>query len=182
MRLFIGVWLSEAMKKEVLEYIKRIQKSGSGWKWTTPDNLHFTLRFLGEVPEYKVADLARALKTAVAGESAFRLSLGKAGFFPTSGPPRILWLDVAVGGDSLVKLAGAVENCCRQQGFPKADKPFKPHLTIARAKSDLPKINLAEPEFKFKSETGVTGVALIESRLFSAGPVYQTIELFKLVD
>jgi RNA 2',3'-cyclic 3'-phosphodiesterase len=182
MRLFIGVWLSEAMRQEVVNYIKLIQKDYTGFKWTHPDNLHFTLRFLGEVPSSRIKSLHQALQLAANHNESFQLRLGMVGTFPARGIPRIIWLGVNSGRDELVKLANSVETLCCQYDFPAADKPFKPHLTLARAKSDLPVIKISESEAWFNSETTVSGFSLIESQLFSGGPVYRTVETFNLGD
>jgi 2'-5' RNA ligase len=182
MRLFIGVWLSKVMKEEVLEYIRLIQKDCPGFKWTHSDNLHFTLKFLGEVPSSRISDLQQALQAAADQHGRFQLKLGTVGVFPPRGIPRIIWLGVNSGRDELVQLANSIEILCCQYDFPEADKPFKPHLTLARTKSDLPMMKKSESEAQFNSETMVTGFSLIESQLFSAGPVYRTVETFNLGD
>jgi 2''-5'' RNA ligase len=179
MRLFVGVWLSEAMRKEVIEYIGRIRNDSSGFKWTGPENLHFTLKFLGEIPEVRLKELTLALKSAAARNQNFILKLGSTGFFPPRGNSRIVWVGVSDGSGELVKLADGVEHCCLEHGFTKADKMFQPHLTIARAKGDFPAVKLLQN--KFISETGVSGFALIKSHLLPTGPEYQTLEIFPLL-
>lgn len=180
MRLFVGVWLSDAMRGEVVDYINHTRKDNTGFKWTNPDNLHFTLKFLGDVPETRLNELCPALKSAADRNNNFILKLGTTGFFPPGGILRIVWLGVAEGEIGLLKLADSVENCCQEHNFAKADKPFQAHLTIARIKSgaSVPKINITERHFE--SETMVTGFSLIESCLYPAGPVYKTLENFNL--
>jgi 2'-5' RNA ligase len=182
MRLFIGVWLSEAMQKEVINYIALIKGKYPGFKWTTPDNLHFTLKFLGEVSSLRLPDLNHALTLTADQNSGFRLELGIIGSFPGRGIPKIIWIGVAAGQAELVNLANSVESNCCQNGFPATDKPFKPHLTLARAKNDVKydlALKISEPETYFVSETKVTEISLIESRLFPTGPIYKTIETYK---
>lgn len=179
MRLFIGVWLAPAMVEEVAQFIGLARKTCSGFKWTGPENLHFTLKFLGETSPEKVRDLHQALETAAAAGTGFELRLGEAGYFPPKGAPRIIWLGVETGREQLVDLVDAVEKSCVQYGFSREDKPFKPHLTIGRAKGEDPVVKLPETE-KFESMTEVKGFSLIESKLLPAGPVYKSVRDFKL--
>ncbi len=176
MRLFIGVWLSEEMKQEVVYYIDQLQRDCSGFKWSSSDNLHFTLKFLGEVSGNKLESLSQALKYAAAEIKPFRLTLGTVGSFPAKGIPRILWLDVNQGKAELVKLAESVEKSCLNKGFDKNDKPFKAHLTIARAKNEQSGINFSKKPYLFESQTLITGFSLIESCLYPTGPIYHTLE------
>jgi RNA 2',3'-cyclic 3'-phosphodiesterase len=174
MRLFIGVWLSPPAVKEVGDYIQLAKQTCSGFKWTGLDNLHFTLRFLGEVPREKVDYLIQSLKVATTGKENFLLKLGPAGYFPAKGIPRIIWLGLISGQEQLITLADSVENSCLRAGFPEADKPFKPHLTIARANDESPVVKIPELT-NFRSETTVSGFSLIESQLLPAGPVYKSV-------
>lgn len=179
MRLFIGVWLSEAARDEALRYIEFIKPGIPGFKWSAPGQLHFTLRFLGETPPGEVSRLTAVLQETAAGFSPFELRLGEPGRFPERGKPRILWLGASRGGEELTELAGAVEAACLSLGFPAADKPFWPHLTIARAKEGNGEARLPAAEFLGRSATLVTGFALIESILRPQGAVYREIAEFK---
>ena len=181
MRLFIGVWLSPEMTVEAQNFIASVQKNYPGYKWTSPENLHFTLKFLGEVPREKLAVLKSSLNSAVRQDS-FLLRLGSIGYFPSVTRPRIIWVGLVAGEAHLMTLAQTVENSCAQAGFSKEDKPFQPHLTIARARDDfsLPKITQDIPT-SFKTETQVSKISLIESQLLPKGPVYKVIEDFHLL-
>jgi 2'-5' RNA ligase len=182
MRLFIGVWLSSVMQEEVVGYINRARQESCGLKWTAPANLHFTLKFLGETSANRLNDLKLALKMAAAQSESFRLQLGTVGCFPPLGVPvvRIIWLGVSCGETELVRLATKVENCCLERGFAENNKPFQPHLTIARAGNKGSNLRLTLPEIHFRSETEtrINSFSLIESRLSSTGPEYQTLESF----
>src|SRR5690606_39982385 len=74
---------------------------GRAIRWVAPENLHITLRFLGSVPERRLADVAGALAEASRLVGPFLLELGSCGYFPPRGTPRVLWVGVAAGGDQL---------------------------------------------------------------------------------
>ncbi len=178
MRLFIGVWLSEKTRTEVFQYINMAQGQIQGFKWTTPEQLHFTLKFLGVVEEKRIRSLTMALEGVAKGRRAFELSLGKPGQFPERGIPRILWIGLSSGKNELETLAAAVEEACIRWGFPAADKPFKPHLTVARAKDGQSGLNVPNLEVSWQNTTLVSGFSLIESRLQPKGAVYRVVREF----
>lgn len=179
MRLFIGVWLSEAMRDEVVRYITSARKGSQGFKWSHPEQLHFTLKFLGEVEREKVPSLVRVLDTVATGKKPFELRLGKTGGFPEGGTPRILWIGLSSAQQDLELLAGVVDTACNSLGFPGEKRPFKPHLTIARAKDgrgDL--IKAPDLKVSWQSITLVSGFSLIESRLEPQAAVYRIVRDF----
>ncbi|MCL6588452.1 MAG: RNA 2',3'-cyclic phosphodiesterase [Firmicutes bacterium] len=180
MRIFIGVWLSPEMRQELAAEIGRLQKNVTGYKWTRPENLHFTLKFLGEVEPARIAPLERDLSAVTIGINSFLVRLGNPGCFPPRGQPRVIWIGLAAGAGELKNLADQVEEACLQNGFPKESKPFKPHLTIARVRDGAHPGAIANFSPQFSSETIVTGFALIESQLYPSGPVYHTLTGFPL--
>ncbi len=180
MRLFVGVWLSQAMRDEVIRYINIAREQFEGFKWSTPGQLHFTLKFLGEVEENKVPGLTSALDRAVMKRQPFELKLGEPGRFPERGMPRILWIGLSAGEKELSLLAGAVEEACIQAGFQAENRPFTPHLTIARTKKDRSELKVPEIKVLWQSMTLVSGFSLIESRLQSGGAQYRTVRDFSL--
>src|SRR5512138_105243 len=114
MRLFIGAWLSPEMRRELAAEIERLRKNNSKFKWTQPENLHFTLKFLGEVEPVRLAALERDLNAVTIGVDSFRLLLGSPGCFPPKGEPRIVWIGLSAGANELKRLADQVEAACIQ--------------------------------------------------------------------
>lgn len=194
MRLFVGVWLSEEIQDAVMNYIECSRKEILGWKWTTRQNLHFTVKFLGELPEGRLNELSAALKMTATQNPPFSLRLGKVGVFPKRGTPRIIWLGVERGEQELIQLANLVESNCLERGFEKSDKPFQAHVTIARAKredysgsnpslpfgsSGMPVAEAPLPKLGLETAMLVCSFSLIESNLYPSGAVYQRIEDFQ---
>lgn len=178
MRLFIGVWLSEKMRDEVIQYINTAKQQIQGFKWTMPEQLHFTLKFLGEVEERRVSSLTKALDDEAKGKQPFELRLGEPGRFPERGIPRILWIGLSSGKNKLEMLAEMVEDAGIRSGFAAADKPFKPHLTVARAKEGQAGPKISDLEVFWQNVTLVSGFSLIESKLQPQGAVYRVVREF----
>ena len=143
-------------------------------RWVRPENLHLTIRFLGDTAEGRIEPLQSEVESAVAGIAPFRLSVGAPGCFGPRGAPSVLWFSVDEGGP-LADLARAVDEAVRRRGFPPDDKPWRAHLTVAR--------NPARKRFEGWEETlrgaGIAGlstecreVVLFSSRLGSGGPTY----------
>jgi 2'-5' RNA ligase len=99
-----------------------------------PEGVHVTLRFLGEVAERRLPELSAAWRAAAAAGRPAELTATGLGTFPPRGRPRVLWVGLHDGsGGNLAALAGLLEQAAREAGFPPEERPFAPHLTLARA-------------------------------------------------
>jgi 2'-5' RNA ligase len=135
-RLFIGLPLDEAARERIaaiVEGVRATEPAGRGVRWVRLDGLHLTLRFLGPTPESRLAALAEAIQAAAAGSEPIGLRIAGAGAFPTRGRPRALWLGITDGTDRLGVLAGRLEEALERAGWAREERPFRPHLTLARA-------------------------------------------------
>lgn len=137
-RLFIAVPFPSEAESEIAAVVERIRADGvpgggRDVRWVRLDSLHLTLRFLGPTLEEGVEPAAMATRTAAATARPFDVAIGGAGAFPSAARPRALWLDIRSGEVELADLAGAVDRALRHAGWELEDKPFRPHLTLARA-------------------------------------------------
>ena len=135
-RLFIGLPLDEVARERIaaiVEGVRATEPAGRGVRWVRLDGLHLTLRFLGPTPESQLAALAEAIQAAAAGSDRIGLRIAGAGAFPSRGRPRALWLGIADGADRLGALAGRLEGALERAGWAREERPFRPHLTLARA-------------------------------------------------
>ncbi|MBO2518820.1 MULTISPECIES: RNA 2',3'-cyclic phosphodiesterase [Limnochorda] len=177
-RLFIAVPLTAALQEAVVR-VRAPLPDGRAIRWVAPENLHITLRFLGSVPERRLADVAGALAEASRLVGPFLLELGSCGYFPPRGTPRVLWVGVAAGGDQLSSLAAAVEEALARRGFPRETRAFRPHVTVARIRegASLPGVEqwLAAWEGESFGQMPVETVHLMESQLRPQGPLYRTL-------
>ncbi len=135
MRLFLAVFPPVAVQRAAHAAGEALRHPGDGVSWVRPENLHYTLRFLGEVGEDGARRAAAAAGEAAAGEHAFDAALGALGAFPDARRARVIWIGLSAGAEPLVSLARALESALRARGFDRADKPFSPHLTLGRVRT-----------------------------------------------
>ena len=135
-RLFVGAPLDETARTRIaaiVEAVRATEPPGRGVRWVRLDGLHLTLRFLGPTPEARIAELTEAMRAAAAQTGRIAVRITGAGAFPASGRPRALWLGVADGADRVGALAGRLEEALERSGWQRDPRPFRPHLTLARA-------------------------------------------------
>lgn len=101
-------------------------------RWVHLENLHLTVRFLGETPPDLTPDAALAVRDALEGFRAFDVVLAGAGSFPEARKPRALWLGIERGAAELGALADALDPALEPLGWLRDDRPYRPHLTVAR--------------------------------------------------
>ncbi len=178
-RAFLAVPLAPELSPAVTELQKRLDSSGAKVKWVAPENLHFTLKFLGEIPEERVSEVATATHKAVVGSGQFDLDIAGAGAFPHTRRPRTVWVGTREGAEALAALAGAIEDSLAEIGIPRESKSFRPHLTIGRVKGRDFLQTLGELiELEAETEIGrqrVAAACLMKSDLHRSGPVYTTL-------
>ncbi len=135
MRLFLAVFPPPQVQRAARAVSDALAHPGDGVSWVKADNLHFTLRFLGEVGEDGARRASEAAREAAAGEARFDAALGAPGAFPDAARARVIWLGLSAGAEPLVRLARALERALRARGFEPADRAFTPHLTLGRVRT-----------------------------------------------
>jgi len=129
MRIFIALDLDEAIRERIDGFIEGVRGFAPDARWVLPESLHITLKFIGEKPAETIDEIKRAL--AGVELAAFDLGLKGYGFFPTAKSARVFWVGIE-SGPELVELAKSVDRITSALGIPKEDRPFSPHLTLAR--------------------------------------------------
>ena len=144
-------------------------------RWTLPENLHLTLRFLGDTPEEQLAPVSRALDAIAAGTPSFELELGAAGAYPEARAARVLWIGLDDADRKLRRLRNQVEAAVRGLGWKRESRPFAPHLTLARLRQParLSGGGWIEPVPRCRFE--VKAVVLMRSTLKPAGAHYDVL-------
>lgn len=138
-RLFIAVPLPEdaaAAVRSIVDDVRAepLPAGARDVRWVRLDGLHLTLRFLGPAPEDRIeatSDAVRAVAAAAPGP--IDIGLGGSGTFPPQGRPRALWIGIHEGADRLARLASELDAALVGASWPTADRPFRPHLTLARS-------------------------------------------------
>jgi 2'-5' RNA ligase len=125
-RLFIALTLPEAVR----EMLATLAQPLRGVNWTRPEQLHLTLRFLGDVPQEKIEPMIARLATVHV--APFVLPIEGVGTFPPNRPPRILWIGVGSGHPRLFQLRQRVDDALLASGLDLDVRTFHPHVTLAR--------------------------------------------------
>jgi 2'-5' RNA ligase len=132
MRLFTGIDLPAEVISNLADLLARLKPSAL-INWSLPENLHVTTKFIGEWPEERLEELKRAL-AALPARPAIPIAIGKLGFFPNPHSPRVFWAGV-LGGDALAQLARDTEDALAPLSIAREQRPYSPHLTLARIKA-----------------------------------------------
>ena len=179
-RTFIAVDVADAVGKRAATFVSRLQESGANVRWVDLDNLHVTLKFLGEVEETEIHEVCQGVQSAVKDFSAFQMHCGRAGAFPNVDRPRTVWLDVQEGQEPLIELHAAIEREMVAIGQPREIRRYRPHLTLGRVRGGGPSLSrlgaLLRQFADFNAgETLVEGVVVYASQLDKKGPFYQAL-------
>lgn len=175
MRSFISVEIPGDIKKDIGNYIAEISDAFEDVKWVNPENLHLTIKFLGNIRKSDVPSLRDCVAGAAKEFDPFSLTMSHLGFFPDSKHPRVVWIGVDGGLDSLLDVFQYMENCLEEIGFDREARTFSPHLTIGRARRNST-IEVPAGVREFEPVTfEVEKLALMKSTLTPQGPIYESM-------
>lgn len=184
MRLFTGIALDDAVRRNVLREMKPFQKIGTPIRWTAAGNVHLTLKFIGEADDALAAQIGAALGKASPAAAPFRLRLAGFGKFPAGDELHVLWAGI---GESppLRALFAAIEDALAPLGIARDNRPFQPHVTLGRNKvryNFKSLFSLLEQKSRlFLGEWLVSAFRLFSSRLTPGGPLYSVLKEIPLV-
>ncbi len=143
-RVFVAVGISVEAREELAEAVDRIREGvPEGIQWATPEGMHLTLKFLGNIPASSLNPLYECLEPVVEEHSPFQLELAGLGMFPNRRRPRVLWAGVNGGLDMLAQLQMQAEEAITASGHPPEQRPFSPHITLGRPRRSTPDAQLA---------------------------------------
>jgi len=184
MRTFVAIDLDPALKERVSLLVQKLSRGHPNVKWIDRDGMHLTLKFLGEIGEAQAEEVKDALRTVTARHHPFELGLKGTGTFPPgSRNPRVLWAGFE-SREELAALQADIEEELSKKGFPREERPFRPHLTLGRVRSsrDIQK-TIRELEGWAEFEFGYMGaktVTFFESTLTPEGARYTALGEFPL--
>lgn len=167
-RLFVALDLPDAVK----DRLGRISYGLPGAAWISPEDMHLTVRFIGEVDDFQFGTIREALGGVQ--EKSFYLGLKGVGHFPKRGDPTVLWTGVPEN-DSLIRLRNRIENLLVRRGVEPEARKFHPHITLAKIKDPrAPWIGqyLVENALFAMHEIPVQGFSLYSSRLTPGGAIH----------
>jgi len=182
MRLFIGIDLGKEVKDKVTALINEFRGEKFDVNWISPENLHITLKFLGDVNEGKVKEIENQIQEALKDVKPFLVSFQNTGFFASHNFIRVVWFGVKEGEEQLkglIKILDQKLNYIRKNQFSP-----EVHITIGRVKSARNKETLIEKIEEMKNvkfgELRVKEIKLKKSILSGKGPVYSDLRGFPL--
>ena len=129
MRVFVGIDLDPEVRRRIERFTEEVRGFAPEAKWIRTESLHVTLKFIGEQPQDCVDSIAAVLETIEM--PSFELAIAENGFFPNAKAPRVFWIGVGPS-DRLLALAKRVDDVVAELGLAREERPYSPHLTLAR--------------------------------------------------
>ncbi|MEW6109799.1 MAG: RNA 2',3'-cyclic phosphodiesterase [Nitrospirota bacterium] len=174
-RCFICIEFPESVKQSIGDVIDILRKSGADIRWVSPENIHLTLKFLGQTDESLITPIKDSLHKKVLPYGSFYIKISGVGYFPDSKRPRVIWAGVEES-ELLKKLSRDIEEEMLKFGYENEKKAFSPHLTIGRVRSQkrIAEVLKRLDEFS-KSDFGnieINNIILMKSELKPAGAQY----------
>ena len=187
-RSFIAIELPEEVKSALTKLRGGLERTEHSFiKWVDPGGIHLTLKFLGNVPFKQVTQITRAVEEATKGIPHFHLEISSLGAFPNLKQPRVLWVGIGGEIDRLLRLQQNIDSALAPLGFAKEERPFTPHLTLARMRQGASSIHvknfgelLMSTHFETRCSFKVGAVNLMKSQLTPRGAVYTCLSATKL--
>ena len=188
MRTFIAICLPQETKTFLAQLQNKLKKYNSGTKWVQPQNIHLTLKFLGEINQDQLDKIIEILVEASKAHYCFKISLSGIGAFPKAASPRILWVGLGQGKTETKAIAETLEKLLVKIGIPAEEKEFSAHITIGRVKSVTNRTSLIKELEILNKDAGtnsnptftVDKITLFKSILSPTGPVYEILKELNL--
>ena len=162
MRIFIGIDLDPEVRTRIERFLEGVEGFAPEARWVRPESLHITLKFVGEQTPDRVQAITEHLQRVES--SAFEVRAGGYGFFPTAKAPRVFWIGIHAG-PQLAELAKSIDMDVAEVGIPREDRPYSPHLTLARVGAGR---RSGSPKWR-KGDGPSATFAVLEKRLAAMG-------------
>lgn len=183
-RTFVAVELTPEIRGRANQLVGVLRRVVADVRWSPPENMHLTLKFLGDVEVLEIPRVCDAVKEAVADMSPFTIEVRGAGAFPDFEKPRTVWLGVGAGSDGLTLMHERLEAALGALGFREEGRRFRPHLTLGRVRDSHPGSKFAQTlaghADYVAGEMMVGEVTVFSSELSRAGSKYEVLGHFDL--
>jgi 2'-5' RNA ligase len=182
-RTFIAIDIDSATRKRIVEFVESLRKHQFDIKWVKPENIHLTIKFLGNILENSYDKLYMGVEKAVENTDIIKLRVHGTGVFPGTKNPRVFWVGVTGEKEKLLSLKQDIEYSLQRAGFPKEVREFSPHITIGRFRTwkkieSLERIITGSGDLFF-GEFYVSSVKVYRSELTPVGPEYFPLKEIK---
>jgi len=187
MRCFIAIDIDKEIRAALGDLQQQLQSKVDiekrDVKWVRPDNIHLTLKFLGEIKDEQAVEVCNITKEVADRHKSFDLNIETVGHFGGSSA-RVLWVGMGAGSDNLFELQKDLEEQLAQAGWPKESREFTGHLTLCRIKKPAAGVKLAQASENYKDfKLGIISadsVSVYQSQLMPSGPIYTVLGNYKL--
>lgn len=185
MRTFIAIELESPLRQLLVRVLRDSLPSSREVRWCSEDQLHLTLKFLGEVHDTRLPQVCEVVKTACARVAPFAISLQGWGCFPDQRSPRVLWCGVRDPEEGCRRWVAAADPLLNELGFPIEGRAFTPHITLGRSRSAAG-ARLLRQVFQTVAPPSsapmqVREIVVFESRLAPTGAQYRSLATIPLV-
>jgi 2'-5' RNA ligase len=178
LRSFIAIELSETAKSALAELQQELKKTGADVRWVKPENIHLTLKFLGNIEKNIIDSIVQILTGTCNKFEVFTLEIKGTGVFPSVKSPRVIWVS-ANGKTTVTGIQLEIETGLSSLGFEREKRTFTPHLTLGRFKTSQGKRPLLDKVELFKDNSygviDVRSISIMRSDLSPAGAKYTRI-------
>lgn len=173
-RVFIAIELSSEIRQRLGETISHLKRDAPRVRWVPPENLHLTLKFLGDTPEEELPSVFAAVDELAASVSPFFLEIQGVGCFPHLRAPRVIWAGCGEGTEEVQRLARQVEDAFYELGFGRERRPFHPHITLGRVNlpRDAASLSLEEEIDRMFGALSIESITVFMSTLKKSGAEY----------
>ncbi|MEX0829007.1 MAG: RNA 2',3'-cyclic phosphodiesterase [Nitrospirales bacterium] len=185
-RVFLAVELSSGIRENLFSFQQELKKTLPPVNWVRPESIHLTMKFLGFVEASRISQLLLALEPVGTTQYGFSIEIQGVGVFPHVKHPKILWVGITGQTQALHELVLEIEAALEPLGFPPEEKPYHPHLTLARIKRDNALVGSALLENgvlarkQHFSTFTVDRLTLFQSKLDSTGATYTPLGVVPL--
>jgi 2'-5' RNA ligase len=178
LRTFIAVEIPERILAGIGQLQKDLKKHRFNVRWVRTENIHLTLKFLGNIPASDVEHISRAIADTAAGQQVFELRASGLGVFPNIRNTRVIWTGLSGNVQALRSLQASLENHLAEKGFQREKRSFKGHLTLGRSKGKIDARQMADSIVSlgdFSSDVfSVRYLSFFQSHLKKGGPPVYT--------
>lgn len=183
-RTFVAVLLPDAVRAALAAEVEALRRLTRGVGWVAADNLHVTLKFVGEIDPAAVTAVGAGLAGIAAHTPSFELAVEGLGAFPTPTRPRVVWAGLGPGAAQVAEIAGRVESALAELGIASDERAFAAHVTLGRVREPRPDPALARA-IAAAGGRGFGGfrveaIALMRSQLHSKGVRYSMVGTWSL--
>jgi len=180
-RTFIAVESSPEVREAAGRLVQQWERLSRDVKWVEPENMHLTLKFLGDVDSEQIPSVTEAVRKAAAECRPFELEIRGTGAFPSLRRPNVFWLGVGQGAELLGILAQKVERTLEPLGFRPEDRPFHGHLTLGRVRRGGGQLAALLERLRKEQDfqagwVSVRQITLFSSQLTPQGPIYTPLD------